>query len=151
MKKLPRKRTWRIIPLMAVAVVTVLMMLSIGLAQVTQVEVKKTVVQYYEIGGHLTAINLKEKKAMLDGHKWDLSEDFNKKGLPSEWIKQGSYQCKNGYIVVRYYVSVKIQAEAPLNIGEKTKEGIREIINAEDVQELFNRGGKVYRIEILPA
>jgi hypothetical protein len=44
-----------------------------------------------------------------------------------------------------------MQAEVSLNIGEKTKGVIREIINAEDVRELFKRGGKISRIEVLPA
>lgn len=151
MERLHRKRTWCIIPLIVLVVVTVLMCVSIGHAQRTQGAVKKSVVQSYVIGGHLTVINLKEKKALIDGYKWDLSEDFNTKDLPPDWIRQGGYTCSNGHIVVRYYVSLKIQAEEPLIIGEKTKEGIREIINAEDVQALFKRGAKIYKIEVMPA
>ena len=152
MPGIERKCTWYIPLVMTVVIFGVLLNGGRGYSEVPQkVEGGKTVVQLYEIRGHLTAINLKERWALIDGYKWELSGNFNQKGLPSGWIKQGNYECKNKWIVVRYYVSLKIQAEVSLTIGEKTKRGIRKIINAEDIRELFKRGGKISRIEVLPA
>jgi len=153
MKRPKRKLAWSIVSVGVMVIINLLMSISINHAEVTQNKGKDMVVRSYEIIGHLTAINPKEKWTLIDDHKWELSEDFNAKGLPSEWIKQGGYKCKNGYIVVRYYVSVRIRSEeASLNIGElPVGKKIKEVINSEEIQELFERGGKVYRIEVLPA
>lgn len=79
-----RKRTWYIPLVMTVVIFGVLLNGGTGYSEVPQkVEGGKTVVQFYEIRGHLTAVNLKEKWALIDGYKWELSENFNQKDLPS--------------------------------------------------------------------
>ena len=154
MKRPHRKRTCFLIALIALVIMQAPIIVSLGHAQKAQVTAKEMVVQLYETGGRLTAINLKENWVVIDDHKWKLSEHFDTKGLPPEWKKQGGYECKNGWIVVRYYISLRIRSgEAPLDIGGKPKgeSKIRGIMNAEELQELFERGGKIYKIEVMPA
>ena len=150
MKGIQRKQSWYTPLAMTCVIVCVLTGVSISYSQVSTE--RKRDMQFYEIGGRLTALNLKEKWALIDDRTWDLSENFNTKGLPPEWIQQGSYECKKKWIVVRYYVSLPIRSETPLDIGERIKgKNVRKIINAEEMQEIFERGGKIFRIEVMPA
>jgi hypothetical protein len=146
-----KRKPWYIL-LMMITSVTVCVLMSVNISYPQASKGDKPVVQFYEIGGHLTALNLKEKWALIDDRKWDLSDNFNTKGLEPEWIKTGSFECKNKWVVVRYYVSLPVRSDTPPpDIGERSKEKIIEIINSEEVQDIFERGGKIYKIEVMPA
>ena len=150
MRGIRRKQQWEMLRAMTCVIVCVLMSVSISYSQVSTE--RKTDKQLYEISGHLTALNLKEKWALIDDRRWELSEHFNTEGLPPKWIKKGSYECKNRWIVIRYYVSLPIRSEAPPDIGESTKgKQVRKVIRSKEIQEIFERGGKIYRIEVMPA
>ena len=153
MKGILQKKQWSVPIAMFCVIVCMIMTVSFGYSQVTTAPKKEFVVKSYEIeeGGWLTAIDLKEKWAVIDDRKWDLTEDFNTKGLPPAWIKQGSYECKKcikGYIV-RYYISLRIPSDTSLTIGEKTKGKIIKVNRGKEIQELLERGGKVYSIEFM--
>lgn len=111
------------------------------------------ITRLYEIVGHLDEINLREGWGLIDGYRWRLTNDFDTSHLPQSWVKQGGYKCSNRYIVVRYYVRLKVPVgESLLNIGEdRRSKRAREVINPEEVKILFEKGGQVFRIEILPA
>ena len=153
MKRMLGKRAWYPISLIALVIIHVPLVVSLGHAQKTPVAEKAMIVQLYETGGRLTSINLNEKRAVIDGLTWELSEHFNPKGLPPRWIRGGGHECKNGSIVVRYYISLRVRSEeAPHDIGEVIKgKKARVLMDAEDIQELLNRGGKIYKIEVMPA
>lgn len=150
MKGILQKKQWSVPVAMFCVIVCMIMTVSFGYSQVTTAPKKEFVIKSYEIegGGWLTAIDLKEKWAVIDDRKWGLTEDFDTKGLPPAWIKQGGYKTKKGCIV-RYYVSLRIPSDTSLDIGEKPEGKIIKVINVKEIQELFERGGKAYFIEVL--
>jgi hypothetical protein len=113
-----------------------------------------TTIAFYKITGRLQALNLNDHWAQIDDLKWDLTDNFNREGLPGEWKKDGTIEFQeNQQVWVEYYVSLKVaegeKSFVPVNEIKKGK--VRLITKPDDIQKLNERGGKIYKIEVMPA
>jgi hypothetical protein len=113
-----------------------------------------TTIAFYKITGRLQALNLNDHWAQINDLKWDLTDNFNREGLPAEWKKDGTVEFQeNQQVWVEYYVSLKMKKGEESFVGvSKMKEGkVRLITKPGDIQKLNERGGKIYKIKRLPA
>lgn len=126
-------------------IVGALTFVSIGHAQSS----KKPTVELYRMTGRLQALNLDDKWAQINGRRWELTDNFNKKDLPPAWKKKKNLQFKDSQRVWVYYY-VGLGTEASPDAG-KMKKKIRSISNPDEIKKIYEGGGKIYRIEVLPA
>jgi hypothetical protein len=108
---------------------------------------KKTTIELYKITGRLQALNLEAGWAQINGRRWSLADDFDTKGLPSDWIKKKNLQFNDAQQVwVHFYVRLLTEDE-----GTITKKQIRLVDEPAEIQKILERGGQIYKIERMPA
>lgn len=138
---------WYLAVMVALMIAGVLAYVSLGHAQIS----KKTTIEYYKITARLQALNLDGNWAQFNGRRWELADNFTKAGLPRDWQKKRNLQFKdNQNVWVNFYVSVRREVSY---VAEKMrkKEKIILIDKPAEIQQIHERGGKIYRIEVLPA
>lgn len=149
-KEIVRPHHYLSLMVMILVLVSAVMIASMCFAQ----NKEGTTIAFYKITGRLQALNLNDHWAQIDDLKWDLSDNFNREGLPGEWKRDGTIEFQeNQQVWVEYYVSLKVaegeKSFVPVNKIKKGK--VRLITKPSDIQKLNERGGKIYKIKRLPA
>ncbi|RLB06570.1 MAG: hypothetical protein DRG50_05295 [Deltaproteobacteria bacterium] len=144
MKTIPR---WYKFLMVAILIVGELMIFSLGHSQVKKMTIVTTL---YVMEGRLQVLDLDERWALIDGLKWDLTEDFDKKTISSDVaIKWGKVEFGDEGIWVDYYVILRTETEVS-SLGEERKVKIKKLDEYSVIKEVNEAGGKIYKIKVSP-
>lgn len=139
---------WYIPFVVALVIASGFTILNTGYSQ----DKEKTVIatRLYEMVGCIQALNLDENWALIDGRKWDLADDFDKKGISPVWRKKRKIEFKNRETWVNYYVILQSRAEASVDVEKRTRRKIKRMVDPDLIKEINEKGGKIYKIRICP-
>ena len=133
--------------MLLLVIVSALMIVSLSYSQP---EKKPTSVITYKMIGRLMVFSMEDKRAQIDDLMWDLADNFRKKEIPKTW-KKGTVEFTVREVWVYYYVSSLTVSEASRRQRGAHKKAIELIADPDEIQEILEMGGKIYKIEIPPA
>ena len=105
-------------------------------------------IAFYKITGPLQVFSLEDKQAKIDDLTWNLTDTFRTKDIPRDWKKNGTVEFSEREVWVYYYVTLVTEtSHARKSIDKKTP---KLITNPDEIQEIHDKGGKIYKIEPAP-
>jgi hypothetical protein len=136
--------------IVVLALVSALMIASISYAQTK--EKAPIATEFFKMTGRLQVLNLHDNWAQIDGLRWELADNFDKEALSRAWKKRGTVEfTEDQGVWVSFYVSLVTEASSDDVRRAKEEEMIRLITKPDTIQKIHDSGGKIYKIERLPA
>lgn len=140
----PRKS--HLIIVTAFVIVAALTIASISQAQIST---KKTI-GLYKITGKVQILDLDGKWVEIDGRRWELADNFDKKDLPREWQKRKKLEFNDSQKVWIYFYVRLLRIASPEE-AKMSKEKIHLVTEPNEIERIHENRGKIYRIELIPA
>jgi hypothetical protein len=107
-------------------------------------------IAFYKMTGPLQVFSLADKQARIDDITWALADTFRTKDIPRDWKRKGTVEFTERNVWVYYYVSLVTVTKASTNSKQSDKKKIQLITDPEEIKEIHDKGGKIYKIELAP-
>lgn len=132
-----------------IALLSAFMIASISYAQTK--EKAPIAIEFYKMSGRLQVLDLDDNWVQINGIRWELADNFDKDSLPRTWKKKRAVEFTEGQEVwVHFYVSL-VPGASSVDIKKVKEEAIKLITKEAKIKKIHDRGGKIYKIERIPA